>query len=221
MQSIEQEGAAVMMTGAFNPSIFQPYWLASRQLIRPKEAESATIAIIQEQVADFKTEWFRLQVLQNRFLLQTLDASHYEPVRDLVSGIFELLSHTPVKRLTMSRWFHFKMESTDAWHKVGNTLTPKSFWNSLIDVAGMRALAMEGRRKGIDHGTFLIRTEPSGLVSPGVFIQAEEHYNSPDPENSNAEWILPLLRKEWSAIMKYGEDVTKDLLEKVEKECLN
>jgi hypothetical protein len=217
MRSIEQEGAWVVTVGSFNPSIFQPHWLGARQLIRTQEAENATIAIIQEQVADFKTDWFRMQVLQNRFLLQTLDASHYGPIRDLAAGIFDLLPHTPVKSLRMGRWFHYKMESTDAWHKVGNTLAPKEFWNPLVDVPGMRALTMQARRKGIENGTLLVKIEPSVIVAEGVYIEVNEEHKPSDPENPNAEWVPPLLAKHWDAIMKYSEDLARDLLERVDK----
>ena len=205
------------MVGSFNPTIFQPHWLGAQGLIRTKEAENATIAIIQEQVADFKTEWFRMQVLQKRFMLHALDASHYSPVRDLAAGIFRLLSHTPVRSLTMGRWFHYKMESTDAWHKVGNTLTPKEFWSPLVDGAGMRSLTMLAKRKGIENGNLSIKTEPSVLVPNGVYIEVNEEYKTPDPENANAEWVPPLLTMQWDPIMKYGEDLARDLLERVDK----
>lgn len=91
------------MVGSFNPSIFQPRWLDSVGLIRSKESETATIAMINSQVADFQTEWFRMLVFQNRFELQSLDATYYGPVVDLASGIFRLLSHTPVSRLWIAR----------------------------------------------------------------------------------------------------------------------
>jgi hypothetical protein len=215
MQPIVQETATIAMVGSFNPSIFQPHWLAAKGLIRTQEAEAATIAIIQEQVADFKTDWFRLQVLQNRFLIHTLDATHHGPIRDLVAGIFSLLLHTPVNSVTIARSFHFKMESTEDWHAVGNTLAPKEFWNPLIDRAGLRSMTMQGRRKGTDDGQLLVKTEPSIPVSDGVFIEVTEEHKLKEGDEVNAEWVPVRLNKHWDAMMEYAEGVARGLLQEV------
>jgi len=208
----------VVMLGSFNPSIFQPRWLASLGMIRAEEAESATIAIIQTQVTDFQTDWFRMQVLQNRFLLQSLDATHYGPVRDLVAGIFRLLPHTPVNRIGISRWFHYPMESVEVWHEVGHKLAPKELWRPLMDTPGLRSMLMEGYRKGADGGVLFVKIEPSLLVKPGVFIEVTEEYSSQSDEDlANASWVPERLHKQWEPIMKYAEDVSQNLLEAVLK----
>lgn len=75
MQTPEIDAASVVMVGSFNPAIFQPLWLGAQKLIRSDEAENAKITTIQAELADFRTEWFQMQVLQNRFQtqLQPLD----------------------------------------------------------------------------------------------------------------------------------------------------
>src|SRR5437867_10843081 len=120
MQVSEIEGVSIVMLGSFNPAIFQPHWLGAQHLIRPEEAENAKIRAIQAEVADFSTEWFELQVLQNRFQILSKDPRQYGPLRDLAAAIFALLSHTPVRALGMNRSFHFKMPSLEAWHGIGH-----------------------------------------------------------------------------------------------------
>jgi hypothetical protein len=186
-------------------------------LIREKEAEEANIAIIQEQVADFKTEWFRMMVLQNRFLVHTLDATHYGPVRDLVAGIFSLLSHTPVNQITLGRSFHFQMDSTDDWHKVGHSLAPKEVWKPFIDGPGLRSMTIEGMRKGAARGRLFVKIEPSIPVANGVFIEISEEHKLRDGDEVSAEWVSVLLNKHWDAMMEYGEVVARGLLEEVSK----
>jgi hypothetical protein len=216
MRPVEKEGVAVVMLGSFNPSIFQPRWLASLEMIRPEEAENATIAIIQTQVADFQTEWFRLQVLQNRFMLQSLDATHYEPVRDLAAGIFRLLPHTPVNRLGVTRWFHFPMENVDVWNGVGHRLAPKELWRPLMDGPGLRSLLMEGHRPGAEGAVSFVKIEPSLLVNPGVFIEVTEEYAPKiDVEVSGASWAPERLNRHWEAVIKYAEEVSQNLLKAV------
>ena len=121
----EYEAAIMVMVGAFNPTIFQPRWLGAQQLIRPEEAEHAKIVTIQPEVADFSTEWFQMQVLQNRFTLNTTDPGHYSALRDLAIAICTLLPHTPVSAIGINRAFHFQMPSNKAWHGIGDLLAPK------------------------------------------------------------------------------------------------
>jgi hypothetical protein len=214
MRSLEKESASITMVGSFNPSIFQPRWLGSRGLMRPEDADSATIGIIQAQVADFQTEWFRIQVLQNRFLLQSLDATHYGPLRDLAAGMFVLLSHTPVSRIAMSRWFHYKMESAEEWHEYGHKLAPKELWFPLIEAPGLRSMVMQGRRKGVSDGDLFVKAEPSSLIQPGLFVEVTEDFvKSTDTEAKDAQWIPDRLEKNWDDVMKYAEDVAHDLME--------
>src|SRR5947209_5297307 len=105
MPGPENEGASIVMIGAFNPAIFQPRWLSTQQLIRPEEGEDAKITIIQAEVADFSTEWFRLVVLQQRLQLLSTDPRQYSPLRDLAAGMFIILPHTPISSLGMNRSF--------------------------------------------------------------------------------------------------------------------
>jgi hypothetical protein len=45
----ELEGASVVLVGSFNPSIFQPKWLSSRDIIQAAEGEEAKIQIIHQK----------------------------------------------------------------------------------------------------------------------------------------------------------------------------
>ena len=144
MQAPETEGASIVMIGSFNPAIFQPQWLGAQQLIRAEEADNAKITTIQPQVADFSTEWFQLQVLQQRFMMITTDPRQYGPLRDLVMGMFAILAHTPVSRLGINRHFHFATPSIEVWHGIGHRLAPKAPWHEIMKVPGLRFSAHGG-----------------------------------------------------------------------------
>src|SRR5690348_15527594 len=148
-KSPEIDSASIVMIGSFNPAIFQPRWLGAQHLIRPEEADTATISIIQAEVADFSTEWFELQALQNRFQIRSKDARQYAPLRDLAAAIFGILPHTPVQALGMNRTFHFRMPSIESWHGLGHLLAPKDHWNPIVEEPGLRSMLIQGRRK---HG---------------------------------------------------------------------
>ena len=190
MRTPDIEGASIVMLGSFNPTIFQPRWLGTQQLIRPEEAENAKITIIQAEVADFSTEWFQLQVLQGRMSLSTADPRQYAPLRDLATAIFTILPHTPVTAVGLNRLFHFRMTSTEAWHGFGHLLAPKESWNAIMEAPGLRSMIMEGRRKETGGGVLHIKVEPSTKVEHGIYLEINEEFKAPgECESDGAQWV--------------------------------
>jgi hypothetical protein len=213
INSPEVDGASIVMIGSFNPAIFQPRWLGAQHLIRPEEAESAKITIIQAEVADFSTEWFQLQVLQNRFVLTSADPRQYAPLRDLAGAIFAMLPQTPVTALGLNRSFHFKMPSVDSWHRIGHVLAPKDPWNSIMEGPGLRSMLIEGRRKQVDGGVLRIKVEPSTQVEYGLYVAVNEEFKSPgNGESEAARWAAESLAEHWDAILNFSEVAAEHLL---------
>jgi hypothetical protein len=205
----ENEEASIVMVGSFNPAIFQPRWLGALDLIRKKEAENAEIAIIQAEIADFKTEWFHLQALQNRFQISCDDPTEYAPLRDLVASIFTTLPHTPVSLLGINRSFHFRMPSDESWHEIGHKLTPKPIWSEVLDSPGMRSVWIEGKRKDGRPGIARVRAEPSSRVMPhGLFLEVNDEFKAPEDRIAEgAQWVVERLKEEWDAAMVYAEKI--------------
>jgi hypothetical protein len=217
MHSPEFEGAAIIMIGSFNPAIFQPRWLGAQQLIRSEEAENAKITTIQAELADFSTEWFQLQVLQNRFQLISTDPRNYAPLRDLAAGVFAILPHTPVTVLALAKHFHFQMPSVDSWHAVGHLLAPKRPWEEIMEGPGLRSLLMQGRRKESDGGTLHIKVEPSTKVAHGLYVEVNEEFKAPtDLASDGVRWVPDHLSKYWDQVLEYSDVAAEHLLGLVE-----
>jgi hypothetical protein len=213
MHSPEFEGAAIIMIGSFNPAIFQPRWMGTQQLIRSEEADSAKITTIQAELTDFSTEWFQLQVLQNRFHLMSADPRHYAPLRDLAAGVFAILPHTPVTVLAVARHFHFEMPSIDSWHAVGHLLAPKEPWHEIMEAAGLRSILMQGRRKQVHGGTLHIKVEPSTKVEHGLYVEVNEEFKAPhDVGPDGARWVPDRLAEHWDHILDYADVAAEHLL---------
>jgi hypothetical protein len=94
--------------GSFNPSIFQPLWFSQHNLIRNEEATAAKIEIIHPNATIFRTEWLSLQVTGNNFTALTEDPTKSLPLRDLVTGTFKLLEHTPLIAFGFNRFVHVR-----------------------------------------------------------------------------------------------------------------
>src|SRR5437867_1304432 len=102
LPNCEIEGVSIVLRGNFNPSIFQPAWLASHSLLRRQEADAAKINVIHPELTSFTAEWLILEVTKDRFGAATIHQAHAEPLRDLVLGVFTLLEHTPFTKMGMN-----------------------------------------------------------------------------------------------------------------------
>ena len=212
MRTPDTDSAQIVMLGSFNPAIFQPRWLGKQQLIRAEEAEDAKIEIIRAEVADFSTEWFQLQVLQNRLTLASADPRHYAPLRDLAAALFTILPHTPITALGLNRMFHFKMPSSEAWHAIGHLLAPKDSWNPILESPGLRSMMMQGRRKHADGGTVRIKIEPSQKIEHGLYIEVNEDFRPSGDESDGAQWVPGRIGDHWDATMEFAEEAAEHLL---------
>ena len=178
--SAKLERAYVVLVGSFNPAIFQPAWFATHNLISSDENKvpsGVTLRIAHPEIVDFATENFQIQVLQHRVSVTTSDVSFYDSLKDLVSGTFKILSHTPIIKMGINREFHFQMPSEAAWNEVGDRLTPKDDWNRVLDKPGMKSVIIQGERTDGRKGFVRVRVGPSNQVIPyGVFLEVNDHF---------------------------------------------
>lgn len=220
----ESEGASIVLIGKFNPAIFQPAWLGASNLIRKEEADSATIEVINPQVTSFSADWLKVQVLPQRFQATTVDAAHYQALRDVVLSIFQLLEHTPFWVMGMNRDMHFKIESEERWHRLGHLLAPKEIWRPLMDQPGLRSLIIQSSPS--EHGEIQImhhvRVEPSGQVKPGVYIQVNVEATLPAGAQANivaqqhaAHELMRYLSESWSDKLSEAQKIADNLLSQV------
>jgi hypothetical protein len=214
MKAPEYDGVAIVMIGSFNPAIFQPRWLGTQGVIMKEEAENAKIVIIQADLADFSTDWFQLQVLQNRFQIVSNDPRQYAPLRDLAMSVFTILPHTPVKTFGITRQLHFKMSSEAEWHRIGDALAPKELWKPMMQKPGLRSMLMQGHRPQADGGILHIKVEPSLKVAHGVYLEVNEEFKAPcDDETDGARWVPESLSRHWDSLLAYSDGAAEWLVE--------
>ncbi len=218
--SPEIQEASIVLRGNFNPAIFQPAWFAKQHLLRDQEAESAKVEVITSQLAVLAfAEWLRIQVTDDRFVAATTLESEYEPFRDLVLGTFQILCHTPVNKLGINRGFHFRMETAELWHKVGDRLTPKDVWKDLLGSPGLNRLVIQGKRPDGRNGAINVTVAPSNRVRPGVYVGVNDHFELDSEEGAvtGADVGIEVLSREWSGSMKRSMDLSTELV----RRCLD
>ena len=104
---LEEDHPSIVLIGGFDPRRFQPHWFRSEKLLGEAEAEHAEIKMVLPQVVDWSTDWFDLQVMENRFAVTAKVESRAESLRDFAIGTFQLLEHTVTSALGMNRTMHF------------------------------------------------------------------------------------------------------------------
>jgi hypothetical protein len=126
-------GAIIVVLGSFNPPIFSPDWLAQHNLIGKEDAEAAKASnelLISKPIAHLDTGSFDLQVVENRLTLSS--KSVVSPgIKDLAIGILSILPHTPITALGLNFVAHYRIDTEDNYHRIGDALAPKEVWHSL------------------------------------------------------------------------------------------
>ncbi|MDD4972677.1 MAG: hypothetical protein PHT07_24875 [Paludibacter sp.] len=124
----------IVALGAFNPAIFTPGWLAQNNLIGKIDAESANereSLVIMRQVSVIETDWFILQVLEDKLTLASKGAVT-PMIKDLAAGILSLIPQTPISAVGLNFTGHYKFENTNEYHKIGDVLAPKRPWEAMF-----------------------------------------------------------------------------------------
>jgi hypothetical protein len=212
---LRAEQVAVVLLGSFNPSIFQPWWMAHQGLIDATEAESAEIGIIHPGAVAFKIGPIGLDATRERFQAQTEDASAIESLRDLVVGTFGRLSHTPIAAMGLNRATHHAMPDNEAWQAIGHRLLPKGPWEDVLTQPGTRNITVEGRQTDGRPGYIQAIFEPSVVYPEAVFQMVNDHIqlNENDPEkNIRASEAMDVLVETWEESLARAHAIADHIL---------
>jgi len=192
--TVERDGAQVVVLGNFNPAIFSPAWFAAHGLIGEELADDAVVQIIMPRLASFRVGWLICQVQDDRLTLGTEAPEEFETLRDAAIGVLSLLPYTPISSMGLNRYFDISYPHLDSWHRIGDKLAPKEFWEDVLRLPGMSNVTVVGVREDDFAGTVNVTVQPSNLVRPGIFVSRNDHYVlrrvESQPSNRN-EFALP------------------------------
>lgn len=202
--------SSIVAVGAFNPAIFTPDWLERNNLIGKDDLDGALKGeslIVSHQVCAFETDWFALQVLEEQFLL-TSKGPLTPAFADLAIGILSLVPHTPITAVGLNFLGHYRLASTDEYHRVGDVLAPKTIWASLYpeehSTAGLADLTMriqhtDKDRNPISGDEKRISIQPSTKVRCGVFFAYNDHHVIASTDNTvtTAEIAAATIVADW------------------------
>lgn len=206
--------SAIVVVGDFNPAIFSPDWLERNELIGEgdaivaREGSAGRQLLVSHQVTNFETDWFTLQVLENQFSL-TSKGVLTPAFKDLAVGIFQLVSHTPVKAVGLNFIAQFKLENQEEQHKVGDVLAPKDIWSTLYpdEYVGLEELTVRIQQGSRDRAPVTndekrITLQRSSNFKYGVGLSFNGHHDltdGGDGDLSPAERLAIIVDEQWES----------------------
>ena len=220
----EIEAVSIVLAGNFNPMIFTPAWFVLHELFPEKVATTAQLTVAHEQIVQFSTERFRLDVTRDRFLAETMLAPHID-ILDLVMRVFrDHLHHTPLIAFGINRCVHFLVESFAVRSALGRKLAPIEPWGDLgrelgLDKEGggpmslrMSQMRPEGRPEG---GQINITVEPSSHIGNGrlgVYVLCNDHYAIGSTGSSAAGDSMVFLEKNFEPSLRRSEKIIDHIM---------
>jgi len=209
-------GLSLAMIGEFNPTIFQPRWFSSENILTVEEAESAVVQIVHPDVTSFGLPWLNLTVQRERFDAICTAQPYFERLAGLVSKTFQLLRHTPIRMMGINNEAHYRASSIDTWHALGHKLAPKEFWKEFFADPGLQTLTIRQTPRTDDqNGHRQVTVEPSVRTTPGVFIATNDHFILGGQEILGATKAVDLLQTRWSDSIAFSEDVFSRISEQL------
>lgn len=206
------EVLSIVFLGDFNPAIYQPSWFASKGLIREAEAEKAQVSMIHPEYAGFSTDWFKLEVTREKFTITTMSDAYKTILRDLVMSTFNILSHTPIRQMGINFDEKLRFRNERDWHCFGHYLVPKTAWGKLLDMPGMRSVAVEGKRNDDIPGLIIILANPELSALYEVTLRANNHFENPNANQNGTPYFLQLIGENYDRIMEESTDLLEKLI---------
>jgi len=210
------ETLSVVLIGDFNPVIFQPFWLSSKNLIRNDEAENAKIEVIHNEIVKYEIkDWLKIEITRNRCEFKTTKDSYFNPLKDLVVSIFKLLKETPVKSLGVNFIYDLSLLDKDKYLQFGESLSNLNIWGeSLKDPKLLQLDILEKPRYDDNKGSRRVRVSPSNeKINFGVKIDINDHFELIN--NTSNSGLINLLENNLSISKKNSIDIIEKLIKNI------
>jgi hypothetical protein len=205
----------IVATGAFAPAAFHPWWFAHYKLLGEVEAKGTDQMLVTHEATIFKVAGFDVDVRTNRIQIGTSQENLFEPARDLMCGVLDVLEGTFIEEIGINWVEHYSTQTEKAWHHIGDKLVPKTMWNEIWPKhAGMLNLQVQLERTDDFNGKVNINFQPSNVIKNGVFTSINDHYSfkTEDSKFSSNE-AAEFLRANWKKSKEMAEKLFKDIYE--------
>jgi hypothetical protein len=206
---LHQADLSLTVEGTLNPGIIHPQWLAREGLLQAPEADNANIELAADDYSLFRTRDFTTEVTRDSLSMATRSEEFESSLREIFSGTLQLLRHTPVTELTISRFKYWRADPSET-HFVGpldwSNLAMVDGWSDLIENPSPRGIAINGRTADGTPVTMAIEPdEEDGLE----LIYVGCRYDWKLRENDGMVHLQQVLNEHWDATRQHADAVSK------------
>jgi len=199
----------IELHGALNPAIFRPAWFATNGLLRPADVASVEVGVVEDDFVQFRLPDFLIDVTRDQFTLVSRNEALSLTHRDMVASLFGLLSHTPIRELTISRAAWFAPPSADArldWSQVA----ANEVWEQLLNRPAIDRVTVLGSP---DIGEFAaeLTVEDSAREEAPLLIRCIYSRALAEGEDHVGPEVGPWLEKDWSDLYAHSNNVMDQL----------
>lgn len=182
--NLHQKEASIVLVGSFNPAIFHPEWLSKHGLIPDDDLDMANVEFVNHDLSKFSLAWLSFEVIRNKLVASTIDPSKFEPLRDLIISVFDILDHTPIKNMGMNLNVDYAIEKEEVWHKIGDILAPKEVWKKTLPEGriGLTRISVQTERNDDLKGLINVTLSPIEMKNYGVRVNINNHINIEEDE---------------------------------------
>lgn len=179
---VEATNYSIVAMGPFAPPAYQPSWFAEQRLVGKEAAAAATKDgagfVLLQDLAKFTLGIVEVTIQRERFQLMTTREDGIRPMMDLFVGTLALTDPVSVQALGFNHAAHFRTGSEKAWHKAGDRLAGKQYWNSVWPKhVGLLNIQLALSRDDDHPGLINVQVQPSGTTQFGVFVNVNDHYD--------------------------------------------
>jgi hypothetical protein len=214
--SLQSEVASIVLVGSFNPAIFHPEWLLRHSLISEDDNKGAKVEVVHNQLSKFSLEWLFIDVMHEKLIARTNDSSYFSPMRDLISSALKILEHTPIGQMGMNLDLSYKIDEEEIWHRIGDNLVPKKYWDVLPERVGMKVVTVESPRPDDLKGYIQVKVTPIKHDFTGVHFNVNNHIELLYEEDGNEVKLnsADVLAGNWERLLKYSKEICEETLKK-------
>jgi hypothetical protein len=213
-------GYSIVLVGKFVPTFIQPSMLLQNGLLTESDLSSLNYDLMMNDLSVLRLPWLQLSVEREKLsAMSTLANPAREPVRDFVLSLAELVANPRFTALGINRDTHIPINNLEEYsallerlieivgdegasQPIDHEIEDFSFpdWGGSLHKPVLRSLAVQSHRDDNTQGMLTVRVEPSTRISPGVYIQTNDHFDAnPDTIDREPDQLLDQLSSGWGA----------------------
>jgi hypothetical protein len=204
----------ITVLGTFAPAMFHPQWLSAHSLIRKSEADTASVKVISSDISFFSLEWLEIQILPERAIFVSAQEPYFEALRDLVVGVFEIITTAPIKQIGFNYQRHYTSSSEKLWSTLSGEFPSSSRIFASLPDPEIESIKLSCKRPYNSlPGAFNLILEPSKLFPNGLYINSNDHYEiNGYSDDQGSGPAMDIITEQWGLSKDFLTSVVSSLV---------